>query len=65
MRLRFPYFFQLMVGFLLVICTLMGITFATILHFGRDQLLNTTEESLLNHAEIVEDAHNDPVVLES
>lgn len=65
MRLRFPYFFQLMAGFLLVICTLMGITFATILHFGRDQLLSTTEESLLNHAEILEDAHNNPVVLES
>lgn len=65
MRLRFPYFFQLMVGFLLVILTLMGITFATILHFGRHQLLSTTEESLLNHAEILEDAHNNPAVLES
>lgn len=65
MRLRFPYFFQLMVGFLLVICTVMGITFATILHFGRDQLLSTMEESLLSHAEILENAHNNPAVLES
>ena len=65
MRLRFPYFFQLMVGFPLVICMLMGITFATILHFGRDQLLSTMEESLLSHAEILENAHNNPAVLES
>lgn len=65
MRLRFPYFFQLMAGFLFVIFTLMGITFATLLHFGRDQLLSSTEESLLNHAELIEDANNNPEVLES
>ncbi len=65
MKLRFPYFFQLMVGFLLVIFTLMGITFATILHFGREQLLRTTEESLISHAEIIEKVSNNPGALEN
>lgn len=65
MKLRFPYFFQLMVGFLIVIFTLMGITFATILHFGRDQLLTSIEESLLDHAEVIEEANDNPEVLKS
>lgn len=65
MKLRFPYFFQLMLGFLLVIFTLMGIIFTSILHFGREQILNNMEDTLLNYAELVEEAQETPSRLES
>lgn len=63
--MRFPYFYQLMVGFLIVILALMGITSASLLHFGRSQLLNDVEESFIYYAELVQEADFDKDKLEA
>lgn len=65
MKLRFPYFYQLMVGFVLVILTIMVIIFTSLLHFGRNQILNTVEENFLHYAELIEEADEDPTKLHS
>lgn len=65
MKMRFPYFYQLMVGFLIVILALMGITSASLLHFGRTQLLSDVEESFIHYAELVRDADFDTDKLEA
>lgn len=65
MKMRFPYFYQLMVWFMLVILTLMIITFASILHFGRNQILNNVEENFIRYAELIEEADENPAVLDS
>lgn len=65
MKMRFPYFYQLMIGFLIVILALMGITSASLLHFGRTQLLSEVEESFIHYAELVRDADLDTVKLEA
>lgn len=65
MKMRFPYFYQLMIGFLIVILALMGITSASLLHFGRSQLLNDVEESLIHYAELVREAEYDTNKLEA
>src|SRR5699024_45569 len=54
MRMRFPYIYQLMLGFLLVIITLMSITSISIIHFGRKQVINEVEETFLNYASLIE-----------
>lgn len=54
MKMRFPYFYQLMFGFLTVILTLMAITAFSILHFGRTQLLNEVEAEYFHYAELIE-----------
>src|SRR5699024_12804786 len=55
MRMRFPYIYQLMLGFLLVILTLMSITSFSIIHFGRNQVVNEVEETFLNYASLIEE----------
>ncbi|HLR91675.1 MAG TPA: HAMP domain-containing protein, partial [Atopostipes sp.] len=59
MRMRFPYFYQLMLGFLLVIVTLMAITSFSILHFGRSELLTELEDTFLHYAYLIEEAEHD------
>lgn len=54
-----------MVGFLLVILTIMTITFTSILLFGRNQILNNVEENFLRYAELIEDAESDQEKLDS
>lgn len=65
MKMRFPYFYQLMAGFLLVILTLMAIIFTSLLYFGRNQILSNVEDTLIYYAEMIEDAEADPSTLES
>lgn len=65
MKMRFPYFYQLMVGFLIVILVLMGITSATLLHFGRTQILHEVEESFIHYGELIRDAELDTQKLEA
>lgn len=65
MRMRFPYFYQLMVGFLVVILVLMGITSASLLHFGRSQIFHEVEESFLHYGELIREAEEEPVKLEA
>lgn len=65
MRMRFPYIYQLMLGFLLVIITLMSITSFSIIHFGRNQLLNEVEETFLNYANLIEETDFDENQLNS
>lgn len=65
MRMRFPYFYQLMVGFLIVILVLMGITSASLLHFGRTQILNEVEESFIYYGELIREAELDTQTLEA
>ena len=64
MRLRFPYFYQLMGGFLIVIMTLIVVTSTSFYYFGRNQLLNNLEESFFNYAELIEDVARHPEDLE-
>lgn len=65
MRMRFPYFYQLMVGFLVVILVLMGITSASLLHFGRTQIFHEVEESFLHYGELIREAKFNPEKLEA
>ncbi len=65
MKMRFPYFYQLVVGFLIVILVLMGITSASLLHFGRTQLLNEVEESFIHYGELIREAESDTEKLEA
>lgn len=65
MKLRFPYFYQLMTGFLLVILTLMAITFTSLLLFRRDQILEDVEDNLLEYAALIEEADGDLETLNS
>lgn len=65
MKMKFPYFYQLMVGFLIVILVLMGITSATLIHFGRTQLLNEVEESFIHYGELIREAELDTHKLEA
>lgn len=65
MRMRFPYIYQLMLGFLLVIVTLMSITSVSIIHFSRNQLINEVEETFLHYANLIEEAEFDENQLES
>ena len=55
MKMRFPYFYQLMLVFLMVIITLMSITSISIIHFGRNQLLSEVEETFLHYAALIEE----------
>lgn len=54
-----------MVGFLLIIVTLMAIIFTSLLYFGRNQILSNVEDTLIYYAELIEDAEADPNRLES
>lgn len=65
MRMRFPYIYQLMLGFLLVILTLMSITSFSIIHFGRNQVINEVEETFLNYASLIEETGFDENQLNS
>lgn len=65
MRMRFPYIYQLMLGFLLVIITLMSITSISIIHFGRKQVINEVEETFLNYANLIEETGFDENQLNS
>lgn len=65
MKMRFPYFYQLMVGFLIVILVLMGITSASLIHFGRGQLLKEVEESFIHYGELIREAESDTQKLEA
>lgn len=65
MRMRFPYIYQLMLGFLLVILTLMSITSFSIIHFGRNQVINEVEETFLNYASLIEETGFDESQLNS
>lgn len=65
MRMRFPYFHQLMLGFVLVIATLMAITSFSILHFGRTELLADLENTFLHYAYLIEEAENDESQLQA
>lgn len=65
MKMRFPYFYQLMIGFLIVILALMGITSVSLLHFGRTQLLSEVEESFIHYAELIREAEFDTDKLEA
>lgn len=65
MRLRFPYFYQIMAGFLVVIMTLIMVTAATFYYFGRNQLLNNLQESFFHYAELIKEADENPERLEA
>lgn len=65
MKMRFPYFYQLMFGFLVVIVVLMGITSVSLLHFGRSQFLNDVEEKFIYYAELIQTAESNPEKLEA
>ncbi len=65
MKMRFPYFYQLMIAFLVVILALMGITSATLLHFGRTELMSDVEESFIYYAELIKEAELNPAKLEA
>lgn len=60
MRLRFPYFYQIMAGFLVVIMTLIIVTSTSFFYFGRNQLLNNLEDSFFHYAELIQDASQNP-----
>ncbi len=64
MRLRFPYFYQIMAGFLVVIMTLIIVTSTSFFYFGRNQLLNNLEASFFHYAELIQDAGKNPERLE-
>jgi len=64
MKMRFPYFYQLVLGFLTVIITLMVIMTFSLFHFGRDQLLNNIEESFMRYADLIEDVEDEPEKLD-
>lgn len=65
MRLRFPYFYQIMVGFLLVILTLITVTATSFYYFGRNQLLNNLEDTFFHYADLIQDAEENPDRLET
>ena len=65
MKMRFPYIYQLMVSFLLVILTLLIITAASLFHFGRTQLLDKVQANFFHYAELIEEADGDPEKLDS
>lgn len=65
MRLRLPYFYQLMLSFLFVIITLFAVTFLFVLHFARGQLLNDIEDTFLHYADLIEEAEMQPAKLEA
>ena len=60
MKLRFPYFYQLMTGFLVVIMTLIVVTSTSFYYFGRNQLLNNLEDSFFHYAELLQDVGENP-----
>lgn len=64
MKLRFPYFYQLMAGFLVVIMTLIIVTSTSFYYFGRNQLLNNLEDSFFHYAELIQDFGENPERLE-
>ncbi len=64
MKLRFPYFYQIMSGFLVVIMTLIIVTSTSYYYFGRNQLLNNLEDTFFQYAEMIEDAGRNPEQLE-
>ena len=64
MKLRFPYFYQLMAGFLVVIMTLIVVTSTSFYYFGRNQLLNNLEDSFFHYAELLQDVGENPERLE-
>lgn len=64
MKLRFPYFYQLMTGFLVVIMTLIVVTSTSFYYFGRNQLLNNLEDSFFHYAELLQDVGENPERLE-
>jgi signal transduction histidine kinase len=65
MKLRFPYFYQLMLGFLFVIITLFAVAFLFILHFARSQIINDVEDTFLYYADLIQEAEQDPAKLEA
>lgn len=65
MRLRFPYFYQLLVGFFLVILTLIAVTSTSIYYFGRNQIISNVEETFFHYAELIVDASQNPEQLEA
>lgn len=65
MKMRFPYFYQLMVGFLTVIIALMAVTSFSLLHFGRNQLLTDVERNFIHYAELIEEAKMEPQKLKA
>lgn len=58
MKMRFPYFYQLLIIFFTIIVSLMVIPFFTILHYGRTQLLNEVEADFIEYAELIYDAES-------
>ncbi len=64
MKMRFPYFYQLMTVFLLIILTLMAITSGAIFHFGRQQIVSDVEETFLNYVTLIEETRYDERQLE-
>ena len=55
-KMKFPYFFQQIIGFLTVITILMIVSVISLVHFGRNTAIQETENRLFGYAEsIVED----------
>lgn len=65
MRMRFPYFYQLLVGFFLVILTLITVTATSIYYFGRNQIITNVEETFFHYADMIVDASQNPRRLEA
>jgi len=65
MKMRFPYFYQLILSFLVVIVTSMAIIAFSLFHFGREQIISNIEESFIQYAELIEDAEEEPERLDA
>lgn len=65
MRMRFPYFYQLLFGFFLVIITLITVTSASIYYFGRSQIITNVEETFFHYADLILDASQNPERLDA
>ena len=52
-KLRFPYFFQQILGFLTVITLLMIVSVVSLVHFGRNTAIQETENRLFGYAESI------------
>lgn len=58
--MKFPYFYQQMLGFLAVIIVLLTVSIVSLFHFARNTALQGTEETLFAYAESIIDAQLDP-----
>lgn len=60
MKMRLPYFYQLMIGFFLVIITLITVTSTSMYYFGRQQIFANVEDTFFHYAELILDARQNP-----